>query len=194
MPVTGLLDGDGPQPKERALPGLDDLLNSLPIDQLAAKLGIDPQTANQLAGTALPALLEGMGANAQDPQAKEALANAVQQHDPALLEGGIDLDQVDTADGEKIVGHVFGDKTDAVAERVGLSAGADGGMVKSLLPMLAPVVMAFLAKQMAGGGGQQAQAGEAPGGDIGDLLGGLLGGGGGGGLGGLLGGLFGGNR
>ncbi|MEZ5096934.1 MAG: DUF937 domain-containing protein [Nocardioides sp.] len=46
---------------------LDALLAALPIDQLAAQLGEDPVAVRQAAGVALPALLGGMQANAQDP-------------------------------------------------------------------------------------------------------------------------------
>lgn len=92
--------------------------------------------------------------------------------------------------------------------------GGLGDIIQKLLPILAPIVMAFLAKQF-GGGSQTAQSdnsggigdilgsllgggaggSNAGGGDLGDLLGGLLGGGSNqssGGLGGLLGGLLGG--
>ena len=89
-------------------------------------------------------------------------------------------------------------------------------MLPKLLPMLAPIVMAFLAnkafsgkkeapaaQQSAGGGlgdmlGGLLGGGQQQGGGLGDMLGGLLGGGqkqqSGGGLGGLLGGLLGGNK
>ena len=46
---------------------MDDILQNLPIDQLAQELGADPQEVQQAAQTALPALLGGLQANAQDP-------------------------------------------------------------------------------------------------------------------------------
>jgi len=70
-----------------------------------------------------------------------------------------------------------------VAQQLGgLGGGLSSGLIRKLLPMLAPIVMSYIAKRMRGGGGQQ-QA-NSGGGGLGDLLGGLLqsglGGGGGG--------------
>jgi hypothetical protein len=137
----------------------------------------------------------GLEANAQDSGGAASLESALAQHrSSSLLEGGVDIDQVDAADGEKIVGHVFGDNTDQVVSTLGGIGGAGGSSLMSkLLPMLAPLVLTFVAKQL--GSGAQGQATSASGGGIGDLLGGLLGGnpaGASGGIGDLLGGIRGG--
>ena len=154
---------------------------------------MDEQTAEAATRQALPALLGGMQANVQDPAGAASLGRAVGDHDPSLLEGGIDLGQVDTDDGDKIVTNVFGNNRDQVVSRLAGGGDGDSGLMGKLLPMLAPLVMAYLAKQFRGGGtGQASAAGE--GGGLADLLGGLLGGAGGGqagGLGDLLGGLLG---
>ena len=71
--------------------------------------------------------------------------------------GGVDLDQVDTGDGEKIVRNVFGSNEEAVVNQLGGIGGLDAGMIAKLLPMLAPLVMSFLAK-LRGGGGALAEA------------------------------------
>src|SRR5690606_18906787 len=81
--------------------GIDDIISSIPLDQLAGRLGVDEATAQQAVGAALPALLGGLQANAQDPAGAASLGEAITQHDPSLVEGGVDLDAVDTADGEK---------------------------------------------------------------------------------------------
>jgi hypothetical protein len=181
--------------------GVDDVLAQIPMDDLAARLGVDPATAADLSRQAIPALLAGMGANAQDPDGAASLAAALGQHDPSELEGGVDLDAVDEEDGDKIVHNVFGDNTDAVVAKLGAAGPAGGGAMQRLLPMLAPIVMAYLAKQMSQPRGGQPQ-GSPGGGGLGDVLGGMLGGGSsrggasggglGGGLGDLLGGLLGG--
>jgi hypothetical protein len=178
----------------------NDLLSQILMDQLARRLGVDEATAEQAARQALPALLGGMQANAQDPAGAASLSRAVGEHDSHLIDGGVHLDQVDTVDGDKIVSNVFGDNREQVVNRLSESGGAGTGasdIVGKLLPMLAPLVMAFLAKQaQRSGTGQPAAAGGA--GGLGDLLGGLLGGSGGqagaGGLGDLLGGLLGGGK
>jgi hypothetical protein len=171
---------------------IDDLLAQIPMDQLARQLGVAPDEAEELTRKALPALVGGMEANAREPGGETSLAEAIGQHDDDLLDGGVDLDQVDTDDGRKIVGHVFGDNSDQVINRLG--GGGKESMMSNLLPLLAPLVMSFLAKK-AGGATGGSGSGSTGGGGIGDLLGGLLGGGaGGGGLEDLLGGLLGGGR
>lgn len=199
---------------------LNELLDLIPLDQLAAKLGVDPDTARATAATALPSLLAGLQNNAASPEGEDALASAIKQHDATFLDGGVDIDAVDTEDGQKIVQHALGDTEPALAAQLNGATpdGIDlGSLVQKALPILAPVVMAFLAKKlsssqgglggMLGGllGGQgQAGAQGAGGLDLGGILGGLLGGGntqqgstptgqGAGGLdlGGILGGLFG---
>lgn len=189
---------------------LDEIISQIPMAQLASKLGVDEQTAEQATRQALPALVGGMQANASDEAGAQSLEQAVGQHDPSLVEGGIDVESLDTADGEKIVHNVFGDNEQPVMNQLGSLGGGDSGLMAKLLPMLAPIVMAFLAKQFAGGGGGTTAAQGAGGGGtasggggLGDLLGSLLGGGSGGtsgagtgtgGIGDLLGGLLGGGK
>lgn len=173
---------------------LDDIMKLIPLDQIAAKLGTDPDTARKAVSSALPALLGGMQANASDDSGAASLAGAVASKDPSLIEGGVSLEDVDTADGEGIVRNVFGENKGQIATALSSKdAAVDPSLVSKLLPLLAPIVMAFLAKKMAGGS-------SGGGGGIGDILGGILGGGGKssgglpGGLGDLLGGLLGGGK
>lgn len=176
---------------------LEQLAASLPIDQLAAQFGADPQSVQSAISVALPALLNGLQANAQDPGGAESLASALTQHDNDLVSGQVDLGQVNVADGEKIVGHIFGANTDAVVQQLG-STGGGSSLISKLLPILAPIVLSYLAKQMGGasggsgalggileqiltgaaqGSGSASSSGGALGGVLDDLLGGLLGGG-----------------
>lgn len=168
---------------------VSELLKLIPVDDIAKSLGVDSATAKDGITAALPAILGGLGANAQDSAGAASLQKALASKDGTLLDGGVDVGAIDTADGEKIVNNVFGEKkNDVIAALGGTSGSQDAGLVSKLMPMLAPIVMAYLAKKMMSGGAKSgAQA--APGGGIEDVLGGLLGGGGGkgGGLGGILG-------
>ncbi|GAB2596591.1 DUF937 domain-containing protein [Microlunatus antarcticus] len=173
---------------------IDDIVAQLPMSSLAGQVGSDPQTTEAAVRQVLPTLLGGLQANAQDPAGASSLAGALQSHSPDLVDGGVDLGQVDPADGSKIVSNIFGGQTDQVAQTLGGSLGGQTGLVEKLLPLLAPIVLSYLTKRLGG----QAQAGQ--GGDLADVLGGLLGGqgagagAGAGGLGGLLGGLLGGSQ
>lgn len=204
---------------------LDELLSQVPIDRVAERLGVDKQTAETAVRAALPTLVGGLGANARNPEGAASLMSALDEHSRSgLLDGGVKVEDVDTADGSKIVSNVFGENKDQVISTLGAVDGSGGNtLIAQLLPILAPIVLSYLAKQIQGGGaGPTTSAGPTtggdprPGGGLGDLLGGLLegaagrsgnGGGGigdilgsvlggssGGGLGGLLGGLLGGGK
>jgi hypothetical protein len=202
---------------------VDEIVSQIPMTQLAGRLGVDASTAEQAVRQALPALLGGIQANTDDPGGAASFARAVSGHDPALVEGGVDLDQVDEADGDKIVEHVFGARREEVVNNLGgLGAPGDdavevdaaprgrtlgtGGaigkeLIAKLLPILAPIVMAWLARRLGGGGAAPGGAveGGGLGGVVGDVLGSVLGGGSGRGsggpdLGGILGDLLGGGR
>lgn len=174
---------------------MNDILKDIPLGDIAAQFGIDESTAKQAVTQALPGLLGGMAVNASSDEGATQLTSALKKHEGAKFKG---LSAVDTEDGKKIVKHVLGDKEQDVARALGSQGeGGLGDIIQKLLPVLAPIVMAFLAKQL-GGGSQTNQTASSSGG-IGDVLGGLLGGGSGsgsssdgGGLGDLLGGLLGG--
>ena len=162
---------------------VDEILSQLDFDQLASRVGAQPAEVEQAARLALPALLGGLQANAADPRGNASLQEALGQHDPSLVEGGVDVDQVDEADGAKIASHIFGEQQDQVVNQLGGLGGASKGVVSKLIPILAPIVLSWLAKQVLGGsgGGSSASGGSAPGarpssGGLGDVLGQVLGG------------------
>lgn len=170
-----------------SMSAVDEIMSQIPLSQLASQLGTDEQTAQAAVQQAIPALLGGMQANAQDPAGAASLEGAVAGHSAGLIDGGVNLDEVDPEDGQKIVGNVFGEHADGVAQTLGGSLGGLGGnqsdLMRRLLPLLAPIVMSYLAKRLGGGAG---------GGLLGGLLGQAAGGGSSGGLGDLLGSLLGG--
>lgn len=195
---------------------LNEVLTQLPMDQIAGRLGVDRATAENAVQAALPALLGGMQANAHDAGGANSLAGALGQHQDDLLAavntGQAGLDQIDVNDGGKIVRNVFGDQRDQVINQLGGATGAGSALISRLLPILAPLVMSYLARRVLGGGagaGPDAGAdlGRAGGIDLGSILGDMLGGAtsgsssssglpsaGGVDLGDLLGGLLGGGR
>lgn len=182
----------------------NELLDKIPVDDLANRLGTDEETAAEALVAALPALLAKLQDNASSQSGASSLASALQRHNNDLARGSqVNLDRVDTQDGNGILRHVFGDQRQEVATQLaGNTRKASSGLLDSLLPMIAPIAMSFLSNNLLGGNQQRqqqqyAQQSGAP--DLSDLLGGLLGGrqadrsGNAGGLdvGGLLGGLFG---
>lgn len=176
----------------------DAILSQLPIDEIAAELGVTPAQVEAAAAKALPALLGGMAANAEDEAGARSLGGALDEHGP--LVGPVELARIDLGDGEKIVGNVFGPETDAVVERLAGTqelAGLDSRMTRKLLAILAPLVLSYVAGKVVdrrgatdegigatilqeilkgalrGTGGPDTAS--TAGGILGDLLGGLLG-------------------
>ncbi len=194
---------------------LNSFLNSLPIDQLAQRVGASPEETRRALNDLLPSLLGGMQANAQTESGAASLSSALDQH----VDGAKSVDDVDPEDGAKIAQHVFGDEQDAVVAKVADHSGSDKTLIQKLLPVVAPLVLAWLASRFTQKKEEEAQAQETPtqetpaqdtqtqttqsqkapqqesqsgGGILGDLLGDILGGGNkngssGGGIGDLLG-------
>ena len=176
----------------------NDLLDKIPVRDLADRLGTDEATASEALVAALPALLAKLQDNASSQQGAASLASALQQHNNDLARGSqVNLSQIDTQDGNNIFRHVFGNQRQEVAQQLASNTNkASSGLLDSLLPMLAPIAMSFISNQLLGGGrqGQQGQLGQQPqqqqyaqqpaatghgadlGPDLGSLLGGLLGG------------------
>ena len=187
------------------------------LSNLAAQFGLSPQQTQAALDALLPAVSKGLqttaqagggglgdiighmmnGANQttfQNPQAAQAPSAA-------------------TAGGN-VLGQIFGGNTGAaqVAQHASQISGISPDILKSMLPVIASMIMGGMFHSMQnqgmggilgqlagaamGGGQQPAQAGAA-GGGLGGLLGGLFGGqqgGGAGGLGNILGGLLGGGQ
>jgi hypothetical protein len=189
--------------------GLEDLYNQIPVADIASKLGVDQGEVNQAIQTLVPTLLGSIHENVQadDIDSTELESAVAAEGESDLLTGGVNVDQLDEGQGNQLIASLFGgNDTNQVASALS-GAGAGGGdLIKRLLPMLAPIVLAYVGRQFAqrnnAGAGADASAGAqaAPGGGIGDVLGSILGGAGGAGgggnnaLGSILGGVLGGNQ
>lgn len=157
---------------------VDEILSSLPIDKIAAQVGEDPEAVEDAAAAAIPALLGGLDANADDPAGAASLLDALGQH----ADKSTDPAEIDAADGEKIAAHIFGGNQEQVIQQLG-GTGVSSSLVKKLLPILAPIVLSWLAQRVLGGkGGSTAKGGDQGGlgGILGEVLKGAVAGGGGG--------------
>ncbi|PQV44747.1 uncharacterized protein DUF937 [Jejuia pallidilutea] len=159
--------------------GILDLLNSdlgkTIISGVSGSTGTDENKTSSVLTMALPVLMKAMERNAASPQGAEGLMNALSnKHDGSILDnlgglfgGGVN-DEVKT-DGDKILGHVLGQKRQGVEQIIGQKAGIDAGSVDNILKVAAPILMGVLGKQA-----QQNNISSQN--DLGSLLGGLLGG------------------
>ncbi|GAA2171922.1 hypothetical protein GCM10009846_07790 [Agrococcus versicolor] len=131
---------------------IQQLLDRMPVARIATQAGVDEADARRAIEAVLPALVGGMQANAQDGAGAASLERALAQHRGALdarLGGDVDPD-----DGRRIVRNVFGGRADDVATALGgAGGGALGDVVRKVLPIVAPMVLAWLAERVLGGGG-----------------------------------------
>ena len=182
--------------------GLDDLFNQIPVADIASKLGADQGEVNQAIQTLVPTLLGTLQENVQadDIDSIQLEKTVIAEGEGDVLTGGVDVETLDLSQGNQMIASLFGgNDTNQVASALA-GAGAGGGdLIKRLLPMLAPIVLAYVGKQFQQrSAGADAQA--APGGGMADILGSILGGAAGGGgagnnpLGSILGSVLGGGQ
>lgn len=133
-------------------PLADDLLNQLQGPQIARigqQLGLSQPQANDAVSAALPLLIGALGRNASQPQGAEALFGALQRD-----HNGLDLGSVlgsvlgGGGQGAEILGHIFGNRQNNAAQGLGAATGLGGTQANSLLKILAPIVLAYLARRL----------------------------------------------
>lgn len=133
-------------------PLTDDLLNQLRADglpRMASQLGLPQSQVNEAVAAALPLLFGAMSRNARGPQGADALFGALARDHRGLDPGNV-LGTVlagGTA-GDGILSHVFGRRTPMAAQTLGSIGGLGPDRASMLLRMLAPVVLAYLARRM----------------------------------------------
>ncbi|MCK5128734.1 MAG: DUF937 domain-containing protein [Clostridiales bacterium] len=186
---------------------LDQVMSGGNVNKLAEKLNMDKGAVGKAVEAGLPAILEGLNQNSNNKEGALSLDKALGKHNGSILDDikSGDFSNIDLGDGKKIIGHIFGDNTDAVTQQLGKKAGISSKQSGNLLSALGPIIMGFLGKQKednnlnaSGISGLTSTLMQSfTGGGASDLIGmvtGLLGGGNsgdsGGGLGGLLDDLF----
>jgi hypothetical protein len=120
------------------------------VAQISRRIGADPGQTSQAIGAALPALVAALARNSADPARAQGLARAIEEdHDGGLLDNlpaFLSSPQGRAADGNGILGHILGNRRNAVEQQLGRGTGIGAGQMAQLLPLLAPLVMAALGK------------------------------------------------
>lgn len=139
-------------------------LQGAPMQQMSSQLGVDEQQTSQAVGAALPLLMGALGRNASQPQGAQALLGALQKDHAggagniagllgSVLGGGGGRQ----TDGAGILGHILGGNQSRAESGLAQVAGLDSNKAGQLMKILAPVVMAFLARQTTQQGNASAQ-------------------------------------
>ncbi|TWT19958.1 DUF937 domain-containing protein [Luteimonas marina] len=131
-------------------------LSGAPLQQISSQLGVGQAQAAGAVSAALPLLLGALGRNASQPQGAQALFGALQNDFAgadlgnilgAVLGGGGGASSRQT-NGAGILGHVFGGQQPRAEASLGQATGLGSDKAGQLMKILAPIVLAFLAKQM----------------------------------------------
>lgn len=156
--------------------GLDDLFARIPTSDIAGKLGVAESEVNSAVRLLVPLLVGGLHQNAQNPEQASAVESAASDHAArGLLDTGVSLDQVDQAEGQNAIAKIFGGSdTGQVAAALSGAGAGNSELLGKLLPIIAPIVLAYIGQHMT----QQTAPGPAgetaSGGGLGDVLGSIV--------------------
>ncbi len=158
--------------------GLEDLLSQIPTSDIASRLGVDEGEVNKAVQLLVPVLVGGLQENAQDPDHASNIESAADNHAASgLLDGGVSLDHVDEADGQQAIAKIFGgNDVTQVANALAGGGGGNSDLFKQLLPILAPIVLAYIGKQLGQKSAPAKEEASSGGGALNDVLGSILGG------------------
>ena len=100
--------------------------SQIPTSDIASKIGVDEAEVNKAVQLLVPVLVGGLHENAQDPDHASKIESAADSHAASgLLDGGVNVDQVDQQDGQQAIAKIFGgNDADQVASAL---AGGGGG-------------------------------------------------------------------
>ena len=189
---------------------LNDSLGGDTVSQISQTIGADESSTSSAIQAALPALLGGLAHQSSTDEGEAELAGALErdQHSGVLDNlGGLISGALGgkAANGEGILGHIFGGQHQTVAQGVSQASGLDMSKVGPLLAILAPIVMGAVSRAhsssgggglagMLGGAARQMGAGSGLMGILGSVLGGNHDGSAMDDVAGMIGGLMGGRR
>jgi hypothetical protein len=138
---------------------------------LGRQFGLDESQVSSALTALVPAVAAGLQQNMSSQQGLDGLVSALGggQHQ-RYVDDLTTLEQPDTrADGNSILGHIFGSKdvSRQVASKASAQTGISEGVLKSMLPVVAAMAMGAMSKRMAAA---PAPAAGAPAGDLLGLL------------------------
>ena len=143
--------------------GLLDQLQGQPMNLIGQRLGLSTGQAAGAVAAALPLLLGGFGRYSRRPEGARNLFSALERdhmgQDPqsvlgSAVEGG--------QKGDRILRHVFGARQPVAAQGLATASGVAPDHAQTLLRWLAPVAMAYVAKQVFTRAGRAGSAAAAP--------------------------------
>jgi hypothetical protein len=128
------------------------------IGRIASGLGLEKGLAGKAISAALPSILAGIVGSSAKPDGLKAISSALSNQDPGLLGnlagmlGGSNQSSLISNGSSLLSGLLGGSATGALAGAVAKYAGIGDGPAKSVIGMLAPVIMGTIGKQQQSAG------------------------------------------
>ena len=127
---------------------LQSMLNDSSVKSLSKKTGASKDEVSSVLTAALPLLLKGAGQQAEDEETAESFADALDQHAESDTEDmDVFMDNVDMADGAKILAHLLGAETESTTKKVSKKSGTSKDNTAQILTAAAPLLMSVLGQE-----------------------------------------------
>ncbi len=147
-------------------------MGAMLVDNVTKKMGIENKQARLAISMGLPILIAALSRNAKKQDGASGIMNAINsKHDGGILDNISALfggEQEEHEEGNKILGHIFGEKKESVSQSISNKSGLSSQKVVGILSTLAPIVMGIV--------GKNAKSQNANQDGLSGLIGGLLGG------------------
>ncbi len=132
------------------------------VETIAKNFGLNGSQVKDVMGQLVPALSRGMQKNTQQTDGLDGFIAAMKSgnHSRYLDQPGDLFETNNIDDGNKILGHLFGDKTVSreVANRASQNTGVGSSIIKKMLPMLASLAMGAMSNQSSAAGVNSSQS------------------------------------
>lgn len=173
---------------------LGSMTNQSSLNATSKKTGLSTRQILTILSYALPLIMRAMTKNASSASGAQSLLGALTQH-KSTRSVADQIEAADTADGSKIIGHIFGGDTTRVMGDIAKATDSSDNDVSKVLSAMAPALLSSLS--LATTTASAAQANQKKGFDLSDGIDmnditALFGGSGAGNMTGMLGSLFGG--
>ena len=117
------------------------------LQDMSMQIGESEGKTSSAVSAALPILISALAKNASTPSGAQALHGALASHDGSILDNleGF-MSGAGSGPGQAILGHVLGNRNDAVQSSIAKASGINLQSAGTLMAMLAPMVMGALGR------------------------------------------------
>ena len=116
------------------------MLSQSSVNSVSGKTGLSDKQIKKLMLIAIPLLLKYMTGNASQGSGALSLLSALSQH-TSKKSMDVQLNEADTADGSKIIGHILGNDEKKVTGDLAAQTGMDADQIRKVLAVIAPALM-----------------------------------------------------